>query len=142
VQEPLLLVTIQITRKQVQEQQQYFTDHIGQSPVIPGRYNSNSLSGRHRVMLLSGLAKLAGVSRLAVGLTTVKMQQQQQQQQQGPCALAAAAGVASLKCTVSDIRLPGCYSGSCICLDRVFGFCICFSDRIVSSSTITKNNNN
>jgi hypothetical protein len=123
LQDPLLLVTVSISLKQQQQQllgpyvnlyalketataQQQQQQHSQVSPL-----GYLSFSGQQRVLLLSGLAQLAGVDRLAVGLTRVEMQQQQQQQQRESSGEAvkdkAAAGVASLTCTVS-VTANGC----------------------------------
>jgi hypothetical protein len=122
VQEPMLLVTVSITLQQQQQQRQQQQQQRNVSPSRP----CPVMSGRQRVQLLTGLAQLAGVSRLAVGFTQVIMQQQQQQQQQqAACAapgVMAAAGVASLTCTVSAMMgAAGCHKPAAV-------FCCCFKN--------------
>jgi hypothetical protein len=110
----MLLVTIRITMQQ-QSQQQSQQQQQQQDGLSPSTPRVLSLSGQQRVQLLTGLAQLAGVSRLAVGVTQVKQQQHQQQQQQqrqragsAAAAGAAAAGIASLTCTVSAVSCSCC----------------------------------
>jgi hypothetical protein len=105
----MLLVTVSITlqpQSQQQQQQQHQPDLSLPRPCL-------RLSGQQRVQLLTGLAQLAGVSKLAVGITQVK--QQQQHVKLASAAAGAAAGVATLTCTVSAAVSRSC----CILLDGV-----------------------
>jgi hypothetical protein len=102
----MLLVTISITLQQSQQPQQQLDPSLSRP--------CTHLSGQQRVQLLTGLARLAGVSKLAVGITQVKQQQQQQKQHAVSAASSAvaAAGMESLTCTVSAVVIGSC----CSCL--------------------------